>query len=146
MEGKAFNDSLEGAKVALKHASSPALIAAAEAAASKGMAGYQEFWKTASKIDRNLLTGEHERLKAQASDVDKTRTVEQPEPKAAPIAQAGNPAAPVANYEDLKAKIENAQTLDALMVSADWIGEIADPAQREELTQRYLALAAKFGS
>jgi hypothetical protein len=121
---------------------SPDLISAAEAAASKGMAGYQEFWRNSSKEDRKLLAGEHERLKATASDVDKSRTVEQP---AAQAAQAGNPAAPAVNYEDLKAKIENAQTLDALMVSADWIGEIADPEQREELTQRYLELAAKFG-
>ncbi len=123
----------------LEPTASPALIATAEAAAAKGMAGYQEFWKTASKEDRKLLAGEHERLKATASEVDKSRTVEQP------AAKASNPAAPVVTYEDLKAKIENAQTLDALMVSADWIGEIADPAQREELTQRYLELAAKFG-
>lgn len=120
-------------------APSGVLLGLAVAAASEGMASYQKFWQQTSKEDRKSLAGEHERLKSEAAAVDKARTVEQP------AAQAGNPAAPEVTYEELKSKIENAQTLDALMVSADWIGEIADPAQREELTQRYLELSAKFG-
>lgn len=116
------------------------LIVLANEAAAGGAASYQKFWSDVGKESRKLLAGEHERLKTMAADVDKARTVEQPAAQ-----QAGNPAAPAVTYEDLKAKIENAQTLDALMVSADWIGELADPAQREELTKRYLELSAKFG-
>lgn len=119
---------------------SQALIDQADKAAEGGTASYQKFWSDTCKDNRKLLSGEHERLKAKAAAADAARTVEQPAAK-----QAGNPAAPEVTYEELKAKIESAQTLDALMVSADWIGEIADPAQREELTQRYLELAAKFG-
>jgi hypothetical protein len=111
-------------------AAGPALIATAEAAAAKGMAGYQEFWKTASKEDRKLLAGEHERLKATASEVDKARTVEQPKAQAA--ADTGEVTA-----EQVLAKINAATNEDALYVAADWINAITDNAEVAKLNARF---------
>jgi hypothetical protein len=108
---------------------SPALIATAEAAAAKGMAGYQEFWKTASKEDRKLLAGEHERLKAAASDVDKSRTVE-PEAKAAETTGE-------VTVEQVLAKINAATNEDALYVAADWINAITDNDAVKALNARF---------
>jgi hypothetical protein len=111
-------------------AASPALIAAAESAAAKGMAGYQEFWKTASREDRKLLAGEHERLKATAEDVDKARTVEQPAEKAA--ADTGEVTA-----EQVLAKINAADSEYALYVAADWINAITDNEAVKSLNARF---------
>lgn len=132
---------------------SQALIDQAEAAAAQGMPGYQAFWQKASKEDRKLLAGEHERLKAEAAAVDKARTVEQPAAK-----QAGNPEAALKQLtEILKPKIENAQPLNALMVTADdvmakinsaanedalfiaadWINSITDNEAVKTLNQRF---------
>jgi phage recombination protein Bet len=129
MEGKAFNDSLVGPEVVLEPTASPALIATAEAAAAKGMAGYQEFWKTASKEDRKLLAGEHERLKAAASDLDKSRTVE-PEAKAAETTGE-------VTVEQVLAKINAATNEDALYVAADWINAITDNEAVKNLNARF---------
>lgn len=112
--------------------------------AEKGMGAFGPWFNTLPKLadgkHREILASVRDAMLAKAKEVDAARTVEQPAAQ-----QAGNPAAPAVTYESLKAKIEDAQTLDALMVSADWIGELADPAQREELTKRYLELSAKFG-
>jgi hypothetical protein len=108
----------------------PGLIATAEAAAAKGMAGYQEFWKTASKEDRKLLAGEHERLKAKASEVDKSRTVEQPAKQAAD--DTGEVTA-----DQVLAKINAATNEDALYVAADWINAITDNAEVAKLNARF---------
>jgi hypothetical protein len=108
----------------------PDLIATAEAAAAKGMAGYQEFWKTASKEDRKLLAGEHERLKAAASDVDKNRTVEQPAEKAA--ADTGEVTA-----DQVLEKINTAANEDALYVAGDWINSITNNEQVKVLNARF---------
>jgi hypothetical protein len=113
----------------LEPTASPALIAAAEAAAAKGMAGYQEFWKTASKEDRKLLAGEHERLKTTASDVDKSRTVE-PEAKAAETTGE-------VTVEQVLAKINAATNEDALYVAADWINAITDNDAVKALNARF---------
>lgn len=40
-------------------------------------------------------------------------------------------------FEQIKAKLEKAEDLDVLQVAADLIGEVEDPAQREELTAIY---------
>jgi RecT family len=122
---------------------SDALIKEGWAKAEKGMAEFGPWFnsmpKSADGKQREILAPHRADMLAKAKQVDDARTVEQPAQK------AGNPEAPAVTYEDLKAKIEDAQTLDALMVAADWIGEIADPAQREDLTKRYQELAAKFG-
>jgi nitrogen regulatory protein PII-like uncharacterized protein len=121
-----------GAAEVMEAAASPALIAAAEAAASNGMAGYQEFWKTASKEDRKLLAGEHERLKAMASAVDKARTVEQPAAPAAAASEKGQVTA-----DQVLAKINAATNEDELYVAADWINAITDNAEVEKLNARF---------
>jgi hypothetical protein len=108
----------------------PGLIATAEAAAAKGMAGYQEFWKTASKEDRKLLAGEHERLKATASEVDKSRTVEQPAKQAAD--DTGEVTA-----DQVLTKLNAATNEDALYVAADWINAITDNDAVKALNARF---------
>jgi hypothetical protein len=113
-------------------AAGPALIATAEAAAAKGMAGYQEFWKTASKEDRKLLAGEHERLKATASEVDKSRTVEQPAAKAAAAADTGEVTA-----DQVLAKLNAATNEDALLIAGDWINAITDNDAVKTLNERF---------
>jgi hypothetical protein len=102
------------------------LIAQAEAAAAQGMAGYQEFWQKASKEDRKSLAGEHERLKAAASDKDKARTVE---------AGASQPTGEITSSQVL-AKINAAQNEDALMVAADWINLITVNDEADYLKTR----------
>jgi recombination protein RecT len=52
----------------------------AEAAAKKGLAAYQEFWKAAGKENRTLLAGEHERLKDIATKADAARTIDNEAP------------------------------------------------------------------
>ena len=72
---------------AVEEASQPAapdpLLAAAEAAADKGVKDYQAFWGSASKDDRKALAAHHERLKGVAIKADEKRTVDNP--MAAPI-------------------------------------------------------------
>jgi hypothetical protein len=113
-------------------AASPTLIAAAEAAAANGMAGYQEFWRSASKEDRKLLAGEHERLKAEAKAVDDTRTVEQPAAQEAAASETGEVTA-----DQVLAKINAAENEDALYVAADWINAITNNAEVERLNARF---------
>lgn len=112
---------------------SPALIAQAEAAAAQGMTGYQAFWQQASKEDRKLLAGEHERLKAEAAGVDKARTVEATTKAAAPTAEATGEV----TADQVLAKLNAATNEDALNVSADWINAITDNAEVTELNKRY---------
>jgi hypothetical protein len=119
-----------GTAEVLEPTASPALIATAEAAASKGMAGYQEFWKTASKEDRKLLAGEHERLKSEAKAVDDARTVEQP--KAQAQAETGEVTA-----DQVLSKINAAANEDALYVAADWINAITDNEAVKNLNARF---------
>lgn len=109
---------------------SQALIDQAEAAAAEGMPGYQAFWQQASKDDRKLLAGEHERLKAEAAAVDKARTVDQPK------AQAAEPTGEV-TAEQVLAKINAAANEDALYVAADWINSITDNEAVKALNKRF---------
>lgn len=109
---------------------SQALIDQAEAAAAQGMPGYQAFWQKASKEDRKLLAGEHERLKAEAAAVDKARTVEQPK------AQAAEPTGEV-TAADVLAKLNAATNEDALYVAADWINSITDNEAVKALNKRF---------
>lgn len=109
---------------------SQALIDQAEAAAARGMPGYQAFWQQASKEDRKLLASEHERLKAEAAAVDKARTVEQP------AAKAADPTGEV-TAADVLAKINAAANEDALFIAADWINAITDNEAVKALNQRF---------
>ena len=111
---------------------SPDLIDRAEDAAAQGMAGYQAFWKSASKEERKSLAGEHERLKAMASHEDKSRTVDQSTAQSAPAADTGEVTA-----EQVLTKINAAKNEDALYVAADWINSITDNAMAASLNERF---------
>lgn len=51
---------------------------------------------------------------------------------------------PVVTFEQVKNKIEAAEDAEILALAADFIGEVADPAQREELTAIYKQRLADF--
>lgn len=110
---------------------SQALVGEAQAAADKGMTGYQAFWQQASKEDRKLLAGEHERLKAEALAVDKARTVE-PTKAAAKADETGEVTA-----EQVLAKINAAANEDALLIAADWINALTDNEAVKALNKRF---------
>lgn len=134
------------------------LIARAEAAAAKGVASYQEFWRACTHTERALLsdkTQHHERLKRAASDADKNRTVDNPTQRAttaaAPAPTAAPAAAPAeetsgeaasfqptyARVMEMMNKAFNDKNEVALDIAADWIGEVADPGQRAELAAKH---------
>lgn len=52
------------------------LVAAADAAAEKGLLEYSQWWMDAGKEKRRLLAAGHEERKARATEVDAARTVE----------------------------------------------------------------------
>jgi hypothetical protein len=136
---------------------SEALMQAAETTANKGVAAYQKFWKDAGQDNRKLLAGEHDRLKAHAIEADKTRTVDNSagSPAAEPAdnpevgaeaakTDAAKTDAPIVTYAAVMEKLIKAKNQDALDVAADWIGEVADPAQRSELSTKYEEFKAKM--
>lgn len=53
-------------------------------------------------------------------------------------------AAPVITFDQVKNKIDAAEDVEILALAADFIGEVADPAQREELTALYKQRLADF--
>lgn len=59
------------------------LLSAAEDAALRGVGAYQEFWRAASKVDRQMLSAYHDGLKLAAKEADEARTVEAPASAAA---------------------------------------------------------------
>jgi hypothetical protein len=121
---------------------SPELLAAAQAAASKGVGAYQEFWKESTKDERKLLGGEHEHLKAQAISTDKNRTVDTPHYKEKPAPEAAKSDAPIVTFAKVMEMLVKAKNEDSLAVGADWIGEVSDPAHRAELTAKYEQILA----
>ncbi len=95
------------------------LIERAQAAATRGTKAYQQFWGAISTADRKALTGagEHERLKAYASQCDTVRTVDAgPAFPPMPEQPAGK------TFEEIMQMLCEANTEDALFVAADWIG------------------------
>lgn len=125
-----------------------ALLADARAAAEKGVAAYQDFWKAAGAEARKTLAGEHPKLKQWAIDADKARTTETPviDPQDNPEAGADpQPGTPAVTYATVMEKLIKAKSMDALDVAADWIGEVADEAQRAELSAKYEEFKAKLG-
>ncbi len=117
-----------------------ALIKEGWANAEKGMNAFGPWFNALPKLadgkQREILKPHRDAMLAKAKQVDDARTINQANRKAE---------AEGVTYEDLKTKIENAQTVEALMIAADWIEELKDPAQREELAKRYMELHAKFG-
>lgn len=137
---------------------SDALRAMAEAAAGKGLAAYQEFWKATGPENRKLLTTYHEANKATAAAADQARTVDQgaqstaqaggdqqqPPAAAAPTATAQTEGRPTVTYASVMDRMLKAKNRDGLDIAADWIGEVAAPEQRAELTGKYEELCAQF--
>ena len=78
----------------------------------------------------------HRRTMAEA------RTVDMNAPTSTPAASATGP---VVTFESILKKLNEANSLDALYVAGDWIGEVADPDQRAELSARFDELQTKFG-
>ena len=141
MEGKAFNDSnheMAGlAEAPQAPTASADLVAQAETAASKGLDGYQAFWKSAPIHDRKMLNGLHERLKAVATAVDKARTVDSPKPVKV-------------EATDVLAKLNSAKTEDELYLAADLINSIIDnsvvAALNEKFDERLAEIRANGGA
>ncbi len=111
-----------------------ALLTQAAEAAKAGVAAYQKFWAATGVANRKTLASRHDGFKEDATNADAQRTVDN-----AP------PPAPAATYASVMDKMVKATNADALAVASDWIGEVADPEQRAELTAKYNELAAKFG-
>lgn len=113
---------------------SPELIARAEAAATHGMKAYQQFWGASSAADRKALTaaGEHDRLKAVASQIDAARTVDT-SPAFPPMDEppAGK------TFEEIMRMLCEAKVEDALYVAADWVSSVSDPEQVKLLEAKF---------
>lgn len=123
------------------------LVQAAEAAANKGVAAYQEFWASTGQGNRKLLADHHPGMKQAASEADKLRTVDttaaKPEAKTA-AAEAEKPQddAIVITFEKCMDMLVKSKTLQALEMASDWIGEVADEGRRAELVAKHDALRA----
>lgn len=76
---------------------------------------------------------------AASATTDKIVSAAQPKAAAKPAKAEPAPAAPASDYDRIKTALSQAQNSDALDLIADDIGLIDDPAQREELTKRYIA-------
>ena len=98
------------------------LIERAQAAATRGTKAYQQFWGAISTADRKALTGagEHERLKAYASQCDTARTVDAG-PAFPPMPEPG-PAG--TSFEEIMQMLCEAKSEEALYVAADWVSSM----------------------
>ncbi len=123
----------------------PELLAASQAAAAKGAQAYQKFWAETGKDNRVTLASVHDENKETAAAADKARTVENTsKPEAKPEVKPEPPKAdaPKVTYASVLDNMLKAKNEDALSVAADWIGEVAAPDQRAELSAKYEALLA----
>jgi hypothetical protein len=141
------------------------LLARAQTAADKGRAAYQEFWKLCTHMDRAMLSersDHHDKLKERAAKADSARTVDSPAPAPAPAPAAAAPATDTqqaggatgteggefkptyANLFDMMKKAAGEKNSVALDVAGDWIGDIQDAKQREELTAHFQAFQAEI--
>lgn len=119
------------------------------AAANKGIAAYQEFWKETGPSNRKLLAGDHEEFKERASEVDRLRTVDvapadsKRETAAAQAEKASDAVDPAIVYASLQAAFD-AKSLDELNVAADMIRSVADEEKRKGLETEFQALRSKL--
>lgn len=123
----------------------PELLAASQSAAAKGVQAYQKFWADTGKENRTILASVHDDNKEAALAADKARTVEntsKPEVKPEVKPEPTKADVPKVTYASVLDNMLKAKNEDALNVSADWIGEVADPEQRRELSAKYDALLA----
>lgn len=121
----------------------------AKDAAAKGVQSYQKFWADTGKENRTLLASIHDDNKAAAVAADKARTVDnaskaesKPEVKPEAKATPAKAEAPKVTYASVMDNMIKAKNEDALNVAADWIGEVADPEHRRELSAKYDELLA----
>ena len=136
---------------------SAALLADAKAAAEKGAAAYEKFWKETGRTNREVLRSEHAILKKTAFDTDAKRTVDtsaKPVAAAPDAAPASTPApastgpitATYATVMDKMIVAHKKKDVDALDIAADWIKEIHDPAQLKELNAQYERMRGELTS
>lgn len=115
---------------------SKVLIESAEAAAEGGVAAYQEFWRAASKEDRQALKNEHDRLKDRAQAVDAVVHTQGRREQA--------DAVPARLVEDcLNAAFDN-DSLDELHQAADMIRSVEGADHQSVLSQQYADLKEKL--
>jgi len=107
-------------------------------ASKLGAKAYQEFWKSLSAEDRQLLvtTVEHEKFKNEALAADKARTVDGDRTVNAPSKPA-EPQPSAKTFEEVMAMLCQAATEDALYVAGDWINTITDPEQAQMLSDKF---------
>lgn len=120
-----------------------ALLDAARAAAEKGVAAYQEFWKAAGAEGRKALAGEHPKLKQRAIDADRARTTEAGAIDPADSPETGATTGEV-TLDAVLAKINAAKNEDALHVAGDWANALADDADKKTAGDRYDARLAEM--
>lgn len=127
MEGKPIRDMghVEETGNAIDHA----ILEAARAAASQGVAAYQEYWKGAGAETRKALAAEHPALKQTAIDADKARAVSEQ-----PAQQDNHDEVTLAM---VMAKINAAKNEDALNVACDWASALASDEDRKAAEARY---------
>lgn len=120
-----------------------ALLDAARAAAEKGVAAYQEFWKAAGAEGRKALAGEHPKLKQRAIDADRARTTEAGAIDPADSPETGATTGEV-TLDAVLAKINAAKNEDALHVAGDWANALTDDADKKVAGDRYDARLAEM--
>lgn len=119
---------------------SPEVLAQATAAAAKGAAAYGAFWKSLSAAEQARLvkTPEHAANKAAALKADSARTFDTNSTAAAPApAAAAATGGPTVTFAQVMQRLVAATNADALDDAADWIGEVQDEVQRDELRAKY---------
>lgn len=127
------------------------LFAAGSAAAAKGAAAYGAFWKTLPPDEQARLvkTKEHAAFKTDALKADSARTFDTGATAATTGTAAGAATAtgaPATTFAKVMESMVTAKNLDQLGDAADWIGEVPDEQQRNELTAKYRELAAGMES
>lgn len=113
---------------------------AGKAAAAKGAAAYGAFWKSLSAPEQARLvkTPEHAANKAAALKADSARTFDTNSTAAAPApAAVAATGGPTVTFAQVMQKLVAAANADALDDAADWIGEVQDEVQRDELRAKY---------
>jgi hypothetical protein len=79
MEGKTLHPDDSGPLPKIQPEPPPELLKAANEAADKGVAAYADWWQATGKENRQLLAAGHTARRQKAEEVDKSRTVEEPQ-------------------------------------------------------------------
>lgn len=133
-DGRSHGDHPQQSQQTAKQEPSPELVAAAKAAAAKGVAVYEKFWTTTGVANRKLLAQLHDTFKAEAMAADKARTADAiPDAAAAP-----------ALSEHLQALVNELATFaDAGSEVFDQAWTRLSKATRDSLASQYAPLAAR---